>query len=77
MEHEGIYYYFEHDNGKHVMVFADAPSCYNPTPNNPLSVSLLLPVKYDEDTIRSWSIEEEIHSGKWTTRRLSPRDAQQ
>ncbi|MGN2500524.1 type VI secretion system Vgr family protein [Serratia marcescens] len=25
MEHEGIYYYFKHDNGKHTLVLADAP----------------------------------------------------
>ncbi|RTF03041.1 type VI secretion system Vgr family protein [Serratia marcescens] len=25
MEHEGIYYYFLHDNGKHTLVLADAP----------------------------------------------------
>ncbi len=28
MESEGIYYYVEHTNGNHVMVLADAPSCY-------------------------------------------------
>ena len=69
MEHEGMYYYFEHDNGKHVMVLADAPSCYNPTPEQ--STFRFAPVAGQdttEDTIRSWSVEEEIHSGKWSTR---------
>lgn len=28
MEEEGIFYYFEHDNGKHTMVLADQPSAH-------------------------------------------------
>ncbi len=69
MEHEAIYYYFEHDEGKHVMVLADAPSCYNPNPDQ--STFRFAPVAGQdttEDTIRTWSVEEEIHTGKWTTR---------
>ena len=32
MESEGIYYYFEHSNGKHVMVLADALRSTGPCP---------------------------------------------
>ncbi len=28
LEEEGIYYFFEHDNGKHVLVLADSPSAH-------------------------------------------------
>lgn len=35
MEEEGIYYYFEHDNGKHVMVLADQPSAHKPIKESP------------------------------------------
>jgi type VI secretion system secreted protein VgrG len=30
MEQEGIYYFFQHDNGKHTLVLADDPTCHNP-----------------------------------------------
>src|SRR5205823_5928550 len=30
MEQEGIYYFFEHKNGKHTLVLADAISAHNP-----------------------------------------------
>jgi len=33
MEQEGIYYFFEHENGKHTLVLADSPSAHNPFPN--------------------------------------------
>ncbi|MGD0770040.1 MAG: type VI secretion system tip protein VgrG [Tepidisphaeraceae bacterium] len=30
MEHEGIYYFFTHDNGKHTLVMADSPGAHEP-----------------------------------------------
>jgi len=33
MEQEGIYYYFEHDNGKHVLVLADGMGVHKPHPH--------------------------------------------
>ncbi len=33
MENEGIYYYFEHENGKHYLVLCDAPSAHKPAPD--------------------------------------------
>ncbi len=32
MEHEGIYYYYKHENGKHTMVIVDEMSCHHPHP---------------------------------------------
>jgi len=32
MEREGIYYYFRHEAGEHVMVFCDSPSAHKPAP---------------------------------------------
>jgi type VI secretion system secreted protein VgrG len=32
MEQEGIYYYFKHENGKHMLVLADSPSAHEPYP---------------------------------------------
>jgi type VI secretion system secreted protein VgrG len=30
MEHEGIYYFFEHEDGKHTLVLADGPTAHKP-----------------------------------------------
>ncbi|MGH9581445.1 MAG: type VI secretion system Vgr family protein, partial [Bryobacteraceae bacterium] len=69
MEAEGIYYYFQHENGNHVMVLADAPSCYSDLPvQSSFKYSPVTGVEALEDTIRTWSLEERIHSGKWTMR---------
>jgi len=69
MESEGIYYYFEHVDGNHVMVLADATSQYKPTPNNSsMKYSPITGLEATEDTIRSWRVEEEMHPGKWTLR---------
>ncbi len=69
MEAEGIYYYFAHDDGNHTMILADAPSCYETLPNQPtFAYSPVTGVQNLEDTIREWSVEERIHTGKWTTR---------
>ncbi len=69
MESEGIYYYFEHTNGNHVMVLGDAPSCYKDLPSKSnFKYSPIEGLQTTEDTIRSWGLEEEIHAGKWTTR---------
>lgn len=35
MEDEGIFYFFEHDTDKHVLVFGDTPSAHVTTPNQP------------------------------------------
>jgi type VI secretion system secreted protein VgrG len=32
MEQEGFYYYFKHENGKHMLVLADAPSAHEAHP---------------------------------------------
>jgi len=69
MESEGIYYYFKHTNGDHVMVLADAPSCYKDLPEqSKFKYSLVTGVMPTEDTIRTWEVEEQMHPGKWSMR---------
>ncbi|SPD72771.1 Type VI secretion system needle syringe protein TssI [uncultured Desulfobacterium sp.] len=34
LEQEGIFYFFEHEDGKHTMVLADAPDKHHPCPNH-------------------------------------------
>jgi len=69
MEDEGIYYYFEHDNGSHVMVLADAPSCYKDAPvQSSFKHSAGAGQEVAADSIASWQVEESMIPGKWTTR---------
>ncbi|MCM2251774.1 MAG: type VI secretion system tip protein VgrG, partial [Ramlibacter sp.] len=69
MEHEGIYFYFEHQDGSHTLVLADDTSCHSPLPGKPS-------IKYygvdaatvaDEEHFRSWQVLEEINSGEYLT----------
>jgi len=69
MEDEGIYYYFEHDNGNHVMVLGDAPSCYKEAPvQSSFKYSPGAGQDVTADSILSWQVEESMSPGKWTTR---------
>ncbi len=69
MEDEGIYYYFEHDNGTHVMVLCDSVACYKDQPNkNQFKFGSVTGGDALEDVVSSWHIEERIHPGKWTSR---------
>ena len=69
LESEGIYYYFEHVNGNHTMVLADAPSCSKDLPKrSSFKYSPITGTEPTFDTILSWQAEERMHSGKWAMR---------
>lgn len=70
LEAEGIFYYFQHDSGKHTMILCDDPGSYKPLPEeSSFQYAFAAGTQADlQDTIRSWNSEERIHSGKWTTR---------
>ncbi len=67
MEEEGIYYYFRHEQRKHVMVLANDPAAHEPCPSQPAA-------RYDlrgggityEDVVTEWRYEQEFRSGTWT-----------
>ena len=68
MEHEGIYYFFEHENGKHTMVLADAISAHQPFPNYD-TISYRLSSagsRDDEQLITSWTLEQEVQPGSYS-----------
>jgi type VI secretion system secreted protein VgrG len=63
MEHEGIFYYFRHQEGKHILVLADQKSGYTDCVENL--------VKYSSGTlthnhISGWEHQYEFRSGQWT-----------
>lgn len=70
LEAEGIYYYFAPDEQDgHKLVIADATSCYTALPNeSSFAFSRVTGIKGLADTIRVWSSEERIHTGKWILR---------
>ncbi|MFZ4479351.1 MAG: type VI secretion system Vgr family protein [Rhodoferax sp.] len=67
MEHEGIYFYFEHEDGKHTLVLADDMSCHAPLPGKPRIKYLGLDAAAvaDEEHFNSWQVFEEVDSGEY------------
>lgn len=67
MEEEGIFYFFEHENGKHTLVLGNDPSVHKPCPNQPTA-------RYegtsggwqDDDVILQWLQEQEVRPGTFT-----------
>lgn len=70
MEEEGIYYYFEHEADKHMMVLADGPSAHEPF--GKYDVVPWYPPDADEHREREhlddWSMRRGVRSGKFTLR---------
>jgi type VI secretion system secreted protein VgrG len=68
MEHEGIYYYFEHKDSKHTLILVDSSSAhskfggYAEVPYFPPTDS----GRRKRDHISDWSMAWEIQSGKFT-----------
>ncbi len=69
MEHEGIYFHFEHGAGVHTLVLSDDLSCHLPLPGKPV-------IKYfgtdavaeaQEEHFNSWQVLEEVNSGEYIT----------
>jgi len=66
MEEEGICYFFEHQENKHVLVLADDAAAHKPCPNQKTA-------RYDfrggnvtyEDVVTELSYQEEFRTGKW------------
>ena len=69
MEEEGIFYFFEHEESTHTLVMADSPNVYKSCPGQPSAI--FEPeggIGEHEDTVTSWVMEQELHSGKVTNR---------
>ena len=63
MEHEGIFYFFRHEDGKHTLVMADLIGAYQDCPENHVEYS---PGSLAPNHITSWEHQYEFRSGKWT-----------
>ncbi len=69
MEIEGIFFFFRHEQGRHVLVMADTPAAHKPSPYQSR-------LKYEHsfgtgfnapaDSVLSWQYDNEIRPGKYT-----------
>ncbi|MCF6236935.1 MAG: type VI secretion system tip protein VgrG, partial [Gammaproteobacteria bacterium] len=69
MEQEGIYYYFMHKDGKHILKLSDSISAHEPiampdVPYYPPSQN----VERDEDYINKWLISRKLQPGAYSQR---------
>ncbi|HZX47834.1 MAG TPA: type VI secretion system tip protein TssI/VgrG [Nitrospirota bacterium] len=67
MEEEGIFYFFQHEEGKHTLVLADVPEKHKPCPNQETARYQISQGGFlEEDTISGIEITQEIQAGKYT-----------
>ncbi len=66
MEEEGIYYYFRHEQTKHVLVLANDPAAHETPPKQKTARYASTDAAPYEDVITEWQHGEEFRTGKWT-----------
>ena len=67
MEQEGMYYYFEHSEGKHTMVVCDSPSAHEPCPNYD-SIPFVADNRStasEKERIADWYYSAEVQTGEY------------
>ena len=66
MEEEGIFYFFEHEDGLHTLVLADDPSAFEALPNFATAQVLAAPGDPPTDSsIRTMRVEQALTTGKY------------
>ncbi|MBI4586172.1 MAG: type VI secretion system tip protein VgrG [Planctomycetes bacterium] len=65
MEQEGVFYYFRHENGKHILVLADHKGAYKDAPETEVEFAASLRGPEQADQITSWVHKYEFRPGKW------------
>lgn len=74
MEHEGIYFWFQHDNGKHTLVLSDDITQHEPVPDYE-QIPYYGPDRITvprEDYIHKWEVAEQITPGAFATTDYHP-----
>lgn len=68
MEHEGIYYYFEHAMGEHTLVLCDGLNAHSPFPGY-AAIPFYMPdsAHTGEDYFDTWAVGQAIDSGAYHT----------
>jgi len=69
LEEGGLFYYFEHDDGKHVLHFSDSPDAHNELANQAeVRFGPEAGREHGEDVITSWSAQHLLTPGKYVYR---------
>jgi type VI secretion system secreted protein VgrG len=63
MEHEGIYYYFKHQDAKHTLVLADGYGAHQTTPGYEEIPYKQPNQPFDEDHLDAWIVAQQIRPG--------------
>lgn len=67
MEEEGIFYFFEHQPDKHVMVLANHPNDFKPCPHlTEISYESLVGEEREDDVITEWNAAQVVRPGQVT-----------
>ena len=66
MEHEGIFYHFEHSDGNHVLVLGDSPSAFKTCSAQPTAPFALEVGAMGLDWVESWEAIHALRSGSYT-----------
>lgn len=67
MEQDGIFYFFEHEDGKHTLVLANASDAHKPCPGQEAArCDLTVGGPEREDLVTAWHVEEELRTGKYS-----------
>ena len=74
MEREGIYYYFEHSDGKHTIVLADSASAHVATPKYEEVTYFAAgsSQQHFDDTLSSWGTSRQIRPGSYSSTDFDP-----
>lgn len=73
MEEEGIFYFFEHEDGNHTLVLADTPGEHPLCPHQEEAAYQLTAGGHtEEDVITSLELTKEIRPGKYTLNDFNP-----
>jgi type VI secretion system secreted protein VgrG len=66
LEEEGIFYYFEHAENKHTIVFSDKSGTLKASPNQETAAYSAMAEDSDYDAVLSLDFEEQVRTGKVT-----------
>lgn len=66
MEQEGIFYYFRHEEQKHIMVLADQKGAYKDLPEKMVEYEYSYGSRLTEDAVIAWEHAFEYTPGRWT-----------
>lgn len=71
LEQEGIFYFFKHEGGKHIMVIADDNAAFDPSPHQP-DLTYRADGLTTTEVVTSFQHEHAVHVGKVTLQDYDP-----